>query len=167
MWWPPQCLLAACKVSVSIKYHDHPAFMCFCMHVALFDCDCKCVCRCLCVFCMHVLVCNYVSVPCICVCLRVCVLDVSGGYMHTQNTEVGNILMSTAKQEIGNTFKSLALRTVFRSQAKSPHKPGIACDRVHRGIALYPLRAKQQSGEVRPIPSEDRESAQVVPIRAA
>lgn len=53
--------------------------------------------------------------------------------------------MSTAKQEIGNTFKSLALRTVFRSQAKSPHKPGIACDRVHRGIALYPLRAKQQS----------------------
>lgn len=87
--------------------------------------------------------------------------------MHTQNTEVGNILMSTAKQEIGNTFKSLALRTVFRSQAKSPRKPGIACDRVHRGIALYPLCAKQQSGEVCPIPSEDRESAQVVPIRAA
>lgn len=36
------------------------------------------------------------------------------GVTRTQNTEVGNILMSTAKQEIGNTFKSLALRTVFR-----------------------------------------------------
>lgn len=152
MWWPPQCLLVTCKVSVSIKYHDHPACMCFCMHVALFDCDCKCVCRCLCVFCMHVFVCNYVSV---------------GGYVHTQNTEVGNILMSTAKQEIGNTFTALALRTVFRSQAKSPREPSIACDRVHQGIALYPLCTKQQLGEVCPVPSEDRESAQVVPIRAA
>lgn len=65
-----------------------------------------------------------------------------GGWgLHTQNTEVGNILMSRAKQEIGNTFKSLALRTVFRSQTKSPHKPGIACDSVHHGIVLYPLRA--------------------------
>lgn len=71
--------------------------------------------------------------------------------MHTLNTEVGNILMSTAQQEIGNTFKALALRTAFRSQAKSPSEPAIACDRVHRGIALYPLPAKQQSGEVRPI----------------
>lgn len=71
--------------------------------------------------------------------------------------------MSTVKQEIGNTFKSLALSTALGSQAKSPREPGIACDRVHRGIALYP----QRCGEVRPIPSEDRESAQVVPIRAA
>ena len=105
------------------------------------------------------------SHACVCVCFGC--YGRGGVHAHTQNTEVGNILMSTAKQEIGNTFKSLALRTVFGSQAKSRREPGIACDRVHRGIALYPLRAKQQSGEVRPIPSEDRESAQVVPIRAA
>lgn len=100
-------------------------------------------------------------------CVRVCALDVSGRARAHKNTEVGNILMSTVKQEIGNTFKSLALSAVLRSQAKSPREPRIACDRVHRGIALYPLRAKQCSGEVRAIPSEDRESAQVVPIRAA
>lgn len=101
-----------------------------------------------CVFCMHVF--NYAKCP---MHVYACVFWMFwGGYMHTQNTEVGNILMSTAKeQEIGNTFKSLALRTVFRSQAKSRREPSIACDRVHRGIALYPLPAKQQSGEVRPI----------------
>ena len=41
-----------------------------------------------------------------------------GGTVRAQNTEVGNILMSTAQQEIGNTFKSLALRTVFGSQGE-------------------------------------------------
>ena len=96
--------------------------MCFCMHVALFDCDFKCVCRCLCVcvcvFCMHL--CKRPDA-----CVRACVFWMfqgwrveGGGTVRAQNTEVGNILMSTAQQEIGNTFKSLALRTAFGSQGE-------------------------------------------------
>lgn len=39
---------------------------------------------------------------------------------HSQkkNTEVGNILMSTVKQEIGNTFKSLVQSVALGSQSK-------------------------------------------------
>lgn len=61
-------------------------------------------------------------------CVRACVFGcfrvggwrvvVGGGTVRAQNTEVGNILMSTAQQEIGNTFKSLALRTAFGSQGE-------------------------------------------------
>lgn len=90
-------------------------------------------------FCMFV--CNSGGTSCVCFCW-------GGGGVNTQmhmhappHTGVGNILMLRAKQEIGNAFKSLALRTGFRSQTKSPHNPGIACDRVHHGIVLYPLRA--------------------------
>lgn len=53
--------------------------------------------------------------------VHVCVLDAAGCVcMCTQNTEVGNILMSKAKQEIGNTFKSLALSTVAQEPDTSP-----------------------------------------------
>lgn len=141
MWWPPQSAGNVQSFCFNKKHGDQPACMCFCMHVALFDCGWKRVCRCLRVFCMHVffLVCNYVSVPRMCVCVRVRWMFRGGARTH-KNTEVGNILMSTVKQEIGNTFKSLALNAALRSQPRSPREPGIACDRVHRGIALYPLR---------------------------
>lgn len=97
------------------KYQDQPPRMCFCMHVALFDWDVSvfadaCVCFTL----------TYLGSKCP-IHVHVCVLDASGCVcMRTQNTEVGNILMSKAKQEIGNTFKSLALSTVAQEPDTSP-----------------------------------------------
>lgn len=109
---------------------------------------------------MYLCVIMQVSHACVSVCFG-CIREVG---KHTQSTVVGNILMSTAKQEIGNTFKSLALGTLLGSQAKSPHQACIACDRAHRGIALFSLRTEQQSRGTSHLRTE---SVQVVPIKAA
>lgn len=80
---------------------------------------------------------------CVCVCPACFRLHT---HTHTcTDVEVGNILMSTAKGEIENTLKRLALSAALRSQAKSRHERGAARDRVHDGKALYPQR------EVHPI----------------
>lgn len=68
----------------------------------------------------------------VCVCVRT-------------HVEVGNILMSTAEQEIGNTFKSLARRTALRSQAESPRRASRVTGRI--GGLRFILRAQNSNRE--------------------
>lgn len=76
MWWPPQSAGNVQSFCFNKKHGDQPACMCFCMHVALFDCGWKCVCRGLRVFCMHVFF--GVIMQASRACVRVCALDVLG-----------------------------------------------------------------------------------------
>lgn len=107
-------------------------------------------------------VCNYVSVPCMCDGGETGGRGGGGSCMCThaqkKNTEVGNILMSTVKQEIGNTFKSLALSVALGSQSEnqraSPASSVTGCV-----AERLPVLAVPHSARLRYVPSRPRTGA--------